>query len=95
MEYRNELTYTGQQVQEILDNALLKKAQELTEAERQLVKDNLGIEETDLSPYATREEMNKAIGDAVDAIPTPDVSGQINTHNTDTFAHKDIRDAII
>ena len=28
------------------------------------------------------------------AIPTPDVSGQINTHNTNTSAHADIRQAI-
>lgn len=28
------------------------------------------------------------------AIPTPDVSGQIATHNTDTAAHSDIRNAI-
>lgn len=94
MEYRNELTYTGQQVQEILDNALLKKAQELTEAERLLVKDNLGIEETDLSSYATREEMNKAIGDAVDAIPTPDVSGQIGVHNASKDAHPFIQESV-
>lgn len=29
------------------------------------------------------------------AIPTPDVSGQINTHNTNTKAHNDIRELII
>ena len=31
---------------------------------------------------------------AIAAIPTPDVSGQINTHNTSSDAHSDIRDAI-
>lgn len=30
----------------------------------------------------------------IDNIPTPDVSGQINTHNTNTSAHSDIRDLI-
>ena len=35
----------------------------------------------------TVAEMNAAIA----AIPTPDVSGQINTHNTATTAHNDIR----
>ena len=30
----------------------------------------------------------------LDAIPTPDVSGQINTHNTDSSAHSDIRSSI-
>lgn len=30
----------------------------------------------------------------IEAIPTPDVSGQINTHNTSSAAHNDIRTAI-
>ena len=30
----------------------------------------------------------------LDAIPTPDVSGQINTHNADSSAHSDIRESI-
>ena len=30
----------------------------------------------------------------ISEIPTPDVSGQINTHNTDTSAHSDIRESI-
>lgn len=38
----------------------------------------------------TVEEMNEAIA----AIPTPDVSGQINDHNADTSAHADIRTAV-
>lgn len=38
----------------------------------------------------TVAEMNAAIL----AIPTPDVSGQINTHNADTSAHNDIRTAV-
>lgn len=38
----------------------------------------------------TVDEMNAAIAD----IPTPDVSGQINTHNTASDAHSDIRSAI-
>lgn len=39
---------------------------------------------------ATEEYVNNAISN----IPAPDVSGQINTHNTDTAAHNDIREAI-
>ena len=31
---------------------------------------------------------------SIQAIPTPDVSGQISTHNTDTDAHEDIRGTI-
>ena len=38
----------------------------------------------------TVAEMNAAIA----AIPTPDVSGQINTHNTSATAHSDIRQAL-
>ena len=30
----------------------------------------------------------------IENIPTPDVSGQINTHNNDTSAHADIRTAV-
>ena len=45
-----------------------------------------GAPETDLHA-ATK----KYVDDAVGNIPTPDVSGQINTHNTDTSAHADIR----
>ena len=30
----------------------------------------------------------------ISALPTPDVSGQINAHNTDTSAHNDIRDLV-
>lgn len=47
-------------------------------------------EDIDLSPYATIDYVDSAIS----AIPTPDVSGQINTHNTDANAHSDIRDSI-
>lgn len=39
---------------------------------------------------ATEEYVNNAISN----IPAPDVSGQISTHNTDTAAHNDIREAI-
>lgn len=38
----------------------------------------------------TVTEMNAAIA----AIPTPDVSGQISTHNTSTSAHNDIRNSV-
>ena len=34
------------------------------------------------------------VDNAISAIPTPDVSGQINTHNTSTSAHNDIRTLI-
>lgn len=39
---------------------------------------------------ATMEQVNSAI----EAIPAPDVSGQISVHNTDTAAHADIRQAM-
>ena len=34
------------------------------------------------------------VNTAISSIPTPDVSGQITTHNTSTSAHNDIRDLI-
>lgn len=36
----------------------------------------------------------KFVTDAIEKIPTPDVSGQINTHNTSSNAHSDIRQSI-
>ena len=46
--------------------------------------------------YANTAERNaKSYADQqIAAIPTPDVSGQINTHNTNTSAHNDIRKLI-
>ena len=49
----------------------------------------------------TAGSVKKALADAksytdaqIKAIPTPDVSGQINAHNTDATAHADIREAV-
>lgn len=49
----------------------------------------------------TTAQMNSALADVkqyadnqILKIPTPDVSGQIGTHNTDTSAHADIRNAV-
>ena len=94
MEYRNKLKFTGQEVQEILDKALLRKEQLLTDDEKQTVKKNLGVKDVDLSGYTTKGEVEKAIADAVNAIPTPDVSGQIGEHNTNKDAHPSILQSI-
>lgn len=51
------------------------------------VEDYFGTNDTD---FATKDYVDTAIG----AIPTPDVSGQINVHNTSSTAHSDIRAAI-
>ena len=40
------------------------------------------------------ENIEMARKSDLDAIPTPDVSGQINTHNSDSSAHSDIRTSI-
>lgn len=44
--------------------------------------------------YYNKTETDAAITSAIEAIPTPDVSGQIATHNEAVDAHQDIRDAI-
>lgn len=57
------------------------------------VQTSLGLADSaiqSLDGYATE----KYVDDAIDAIPTPDVSGQISTHNSSNTAHQDIRDAI-
>lgn len=47
-------------------------------------------EHQSLNGYATEIFVNNKIA----SIPTPDVSGQINTHNTNTSSHTDIREQI-
>lgn len=51
--------------------------------------------------YDKAGDATKVLADAksytdarIKAIPTPDVSGQISTHNKDTAAHQDIREAV-
>lgn len=78
--------YTGGQVEHILDNAVLKTAQNLTDQELTQIKANL--------KYVTEEEVNDAIGDAISSIPTPDVSGQIDAHNQNKSAHPYIQSKI-
>lgn len=45
-------------------------------------------------PQGKKTDIFAYTDDKIAAIPTPDVSGQIGTHNTDTAAHQDIRNAI-
>lgn len=51
---------------------------------------------TEAQNYANTAESNANTytDQKIAAIPAPDVSGQINTHNTDTAAHSDIRQLI-
>lgn len=53
-----------------------------------------GIHTTAVSLNGEAAATEKYVDDAVANIPTPDVSGQINTHNTSEEAHADIRQAI-
>lgn len=53
--------YKGKEVEDILDNALLKKKQSLTDNEKSVVKENLGIKDPDLSDYATKKELEEAL----------------------------------
>jgi len=42
-------------------------------------------------PKGKAEDVFNYVDNAISEIPTPDVSGQIEAHNTDTTAHEDIR----
>ena len=53
-----------------------------------------GIHSTALTLNGEVAATEKYVDDAIAEIPTPDVSGQINTHNTSETAHEDIRQAI-
>lgn len=91
MDVRNKLTQTGEQVQDILNNVLLKKEQTLSEDEQGQVKANLGLKDVDLTGYATE----KYVDEKMSHIPIPDVSEQIKTHNTDVKAHPYIQNNIV
>ena len=45
-------------------------------------------------PQGRRTDIFQFVADAIAAIPTPDVSGQIQTHNEDAAAHPAIRESI-
>lgn len=66
--------YKGKEVEDILDNALQRKEQILSDDEKKQVKQNLGIKDLDLSSYATKKDVK----DAISKIPTPDVEDQIS-----------------
>ena len=53
-----------------------------------------GIHTTAVSLNGEVAATEKYVDDAIANIPTPDVSGQINTHNISSDAHADIRQAI-
>lgn len=46
-------------------------------------------------PQGKAQDIFKYTDDKIAAIPTPDVSGQINAHNADGSAHADIRQAVV
>lgn len=62
----------------------------VTKAGAVYMDDNSATVQDVLQDIASKEYVDKAIND----IPTPDVSGQIATHNTDPNSHEDIRQAI-
>jgi maltodextrin utilization protein YvdJ len=53
-----------------------------------------GIHTTAVSLNGEAAATEKYVDDAITKIPTPDVSGQINAHNTNGESHTDIRQAI-
>lgn len=53
--------YTGKEVEHILDEALLREKQVLTDSEKKQVRENLGIKDPDLSDYATKKELEEAL----------------------------------
>ena len=54
-----------------------------------------GIHTTTLSLNGESAATESYVDNAINAIPTPDVSGQIETHNNNENAHEDIRQAIV
>ena len=56
--------------------------------------DEDGLHTTALTLNGESAATEKYVDDAIAEIPTPDVSGQINIHNTNETAHEDIRELI-
>ena len=53
-----------------------------------------GMQPSVYDPQGRATDIFAYVDERVSSIPTPDVSGQINTHNTNTEAHNDIRELI-
>ena len=88
---------TSTDTEDLAENLSILKIYKLTEEQYQQKIDSGDAEddalyltpdeELDLSQYATKEYVDSEIA----SIPTPNVSGQIETHNTNPDAHEDIR----
>ena len=58
----------------------------------QVQNDNMDIIDAQMKKVS--DDAKKYVDEKLNDIPTPDVSGQIDTHNTDSSAHADIRIAL-
>lgn len=65
--------------------------EDLTAEQKESLRGPAGYTPVKGTDYWTAEDKAEMVSETVAAIPTPDVSGQINTHNTATDAHNDIR----
>lgn len=75
--------------------AVRTDVQTLSDEQKAQVRENIGAMSADVEiPSVEGLATETYVDDAIAAIPTPDVSGQIETHNTSTTAHSDIREAI-
>lgn len=74
--------------------ASAQKAAEKARDEAQSIVGGDYMDKPVYDPQGKAQDIFKYIDDAVGNIPTPDVSGQIRTHNTDPAAHSDIRAAM-
>lgn len=87
-----KLSYTASDINSKLGqiNDLAKKSEVPTKVSELTNDSGYLTEHQSLEGLATESYVDSAIT----AIPIPDVSGQINTHNTSTSAHNDIRTLI-
>lgn len=101
------LTTSKVNVADIIDNLTTNVSNKpLSAAQAVVLKGLIDDLETELSnhthdTYETKTDASTKLAEAksytdtkIAAIPTPDVSGQINEHNTSETAHEDIRDSI-
>ena len=61
MAYQSKIT--GEQLENVVKNSLLKTEQALTNDEKSKVKENLGIQDINMTEYATKTYTDEKIGD--------------------------------
>lgn len=88
----NTDTSAHDDIRQLISEKLIYNDQTLTPEQQTQARENIGAMSSDTEiPSIEGLASEKFVTDKIAAIPTPDVSGQIGSHNTATDSHNDIR----